>query len=452
MNLVPFLINSDITNNPPISLCHTAAGNFTGDWVRCPASYLYESGPLDNCTKLFQVEWEENSIIRVYMDIGESLYHSLTGLKNSSTNSSDSNYNYSDLNQFEDYITFCINEDYFQHVKYVVASITTLIGLSFFPYLVDYYNHPDSFTGPGKLKKTYKKLTSLLSKNHEIVYLKHEHSYAQSLIDHLYLGRIPPNDQQKESFTLANQRMKELSGLSILQWSIRESYYHLSRYVAMRYDAEIGKEEWQEACQKGWVEFVEMLVSTKLPKVQQQDKVSLVVRLLYFNYNPIQFPALRIEFTASLEKFLASAVKNKEQMVADFDWIKLLFSRENVWLINAFKDEESEMGEFLRFIFGFVKTYIDSEVIQMLESVDDEVEESEDKKATVQDIYELQTYGPDPVEVCERFGLMEASWPWKMESHQDNGDNLSCCQCNCIQRWSCKSFCFCCSSNTTDYK
>ena len=85
-----------------------------------------------------------------------------------------------------------------------------------------------------------------------------------------------------------------------------------------------------------------------------------------------------------------------------------------------------------------------------LESVD-EVDDSEDKKATVQDIYELQTYGPDPIEVCERFGLMEASWPWKMESHQwSNGDNLSCCQC--FQRWSCKSFCFCCSSNTIDEK
>ena len=102
--------------------------------------------------------------------------------------------------------------------------------------------------------------------------------------------------------------MKELSGLSLLQWSIRESYFHLARYIVVKYKAPIGKEEWHEACQKEWIEFVEMLLSSELPKVPYQDKVSKIFRLMrsigrWKKGYPKGHPTSKDEFKLALKEF-----------------------------------------------------------------------------------------------------------------------------------------------------
>ena len=206
---VPFLVNTDVTNNPPITLCHTAAGNFSGDWVRCPASYLNESGPTENCVSVFR--------------FGGSHVTALFGLSKASEVS---NYDH----DHEDYITFCQHEEFWHYVKYGISAVTTLISLTFFPYLADYFNHPDSFTGSSCPKQAYKKVTALLSKNIEVMYLRPEHEYMNPLLKRLYLGRMPPKYANAEEFTMINSKFKEITGFSLLQWSMRESYFHLARY------------------------------------------------------------------------------------------------------------------------------------------------------------------------------------------------------------------------------
>ena len=409
LNLVPYVIDTSITNNPPITLCHTAAGNFTGDWVRCPASYLNESGPLENCEKIFQF-----------------------GI---------SNYN-EKAAEIENYLTFCQHQEYWEYVKYAITAVTTLISITYFPYLSDYFNQPDSFTGDYFPKQAFKKVTSLFSKNHEVMYLRDEHAYMRFLIDNIYLGKIPPSFNQRENFANVDKKMKELSGLSMLQWSIRESYFHLARYIVVRYKVPVGKEEWHEACKKGWIEFVEMLLSQELPKVPYQDKVSKIFRALRWigrwkKGYPRGHPTSRDEFKLSLKEFC-------ERKEFNTSWIEHLFSVDNVALIKAIQDEKNEMGDFLKLVHDFL---LDNFLECNFLTLESTLELESELNATAQGIFELQCHGMDqeeeydPRDVCRKCGFDGTLGLWEINDYdwsKDGEGEVSCCQ-----RWKCPSFCFC---------
>ena len=68
----------------------------------------------------------------------------------------------------------------------------------------------------------------------------------------------------------------------------------------MRYKAHVTKVEWIEASQKGWVEFMEMLVSQQLPKVPLTDLISLFKKIVCFQ--PIEHPLLWREFRKTCYK------------------------------------------------------------------------------------------------------------------------------------------------------
>ena len=425
LNLAPYVIDTIGTNgtidtiggnNPPITVCHTALGNFTGDWVRCPAWYLNESGPIEKCEKIFQF-----------------------GI---------SNYN-EKAAKIENYLTFCQHQEYWDYVKYVITAATTLISITYFPYLSDYFNQPDSFTGDYFPKQVFKKVTSLFSKNHEVMYLRDEHAYMRSLISHMYLGKIAPNFKQSENFANVDKKMKELSGLSMLQWSIRESYFHLARYIVVRYKAPVGKEEWHEACQKGWIEIVEMLMSQALPKVPYQDTMSKLFRAMRWiggwkKGYPKGQPRSRDEFKLSLKTFC----KRKE---LNTSWIENLFSVDNAALIEAIQDDmTNELGDFLKLVHEFLKDdFLESNFLRL------EAPLKSDLNATPQVIYEIQCHGIDqegefnPRDVCRRLGFNGTLGLWAINDYdwsKEGEDPVSCCQ-----RWQRPSFCFCFNRGRRSY-
>ena len=413
LNLIPLVLSVDsigIDENPPITHCHKAAGNFSGDWVRCPRSYQFESGPVGNCIGL--------------MD---------------------------DFDRHPDYVTFCKNEHYFDYAKYCISAFTTLISITLIPYLADFFNHPDSFTGDHFVKQTYRKITSLLSTNHEVMNLRRGHFYMKGLLKQLYLGRIPPTLQQREKFLQIDLKVKELSSVSLLQWSIRESYFHLARYLVVRYKAQVGKEEWHEACKKGWVEFIEMLISQELPKVPSQDMTSKLFRFVrqigcWKDGYPKSHPTSEDEMKLALEKFCET------ERSSDPEWIKHLFSSDNLCLIEAINDNKSEMGSFLRLVHKYLKEDFDLPDFTLM-AVDQDHQDQElqvDRASIAQDILEIQSFGrlrnsaknvklidPDPRYVCKTLNFEASLGLWKIHFNDwsevgDNqeglvGEKLRCC-------------------------
>ena len=291
-------------------------------------------------------------------------------------------------------------------IKGGITIVTGIISVTFFPYLADYFNHPDSFGEDHFLDQFFRKIFAWCSKNNEQMYLREEHFYMRGLVDHLYLGRIPPTFEQRKKFLWMDEKMKEFTGLSLLQWSIKEGYFHLARYLVVRYKVQIEKADWHEACKKGWVEFLEMLVHQVLPKIPSEGcvtkciiKVIRCICCLGERGYPKDQPSSLEETKIAIEKLSPQETKPS--------WIDNLFSEDNSYLRNAINDEKDEMGKFLKVVYDDVRNRgFDPKLSTTSEM-------AEDNEQFAQDIMEIQTFG----------------WPY---------DTCSCCSCSC---------CSCCSSS-----
>ena len=123
------------------------------------------------------------------------------------------------INGYNDYITFRKNKHStdFEYAKYCISAFTTQISITLIPCLADFFNHPDSFKGDHFFKQAYRKITSLLSTNHEMMFLSYGHFYMKGLLNRRYLGRIPQTLQLRETFLQIDMKVKELSSVSLLQ-------------------------------------------------------------------------------------------------------------------------------------------------------------------------------------------------------------------------------------------